>query len=134
MAQEAQVPFTVESFYKFVREKKIMGAECNKCGTLILPPRPMCPKCFSKDLKWKESPLKGKLLTYTVIHVSPQQFQTMAPYAVGIIELENGAQLPGMIKGVAINQIKVGMSLTIAFEDTPATTTWPQWTRYHFKP
>lgn len=127
-------PFTIESFYKFVKEKKIMGAQCNKCGHLILPPRPMCPKCFSKDLKWKESPKQGKLLTYTVIHVSPQQFQSLAPYAVGIIELENGTHLPGMVKDVPIDEIEVGMSLTIDFEDSLATTTWPQWPRYYFKP
>jgi uncharacterized OB-fold protein len=130
------IAFTIESFYKFVKEKKLMGAQCNKCGNLILPPRPMCPKCFSKDLAWKESPKQGKLLTYTVIHVSPQQFQSLTPYAVGIVELGNGAHLVGMIKGVAIDQIKIGMNLTLSVEDAPATATtaWPQWSRYHFKP
>jgi len=127
-------PFTIESFYKFVKEKKIMGAQCNKCGQIILPPRPMCPKCFSKDLKWKENPKKGKLLTYTVIHVSPQQFQSLAPYIAGIIELENGTHLPGMVKGVPIDEIKIGMSLIVDFEDSLATTAWPQWPRYYFKP
>ncbi len=128
------IPFTIESFYKFVKEKKIMGAQCNKCGQIILPPRPMCPKCFSKDLKWKESPKQGRLLTYTVIHVSPQQFQSLAPYAVGIVELENGAHLPGIIKGITVDQIKVGMNLTIDFQDASATIAWPQWPRYYFKP
>ena len=128
------IPFTIESFYKFVKEKKIMGAQCNKCGQIILPPRPMCPKCFSKDLKWKESSKQGRLLTYTVIHVSPQQFQSLAPYAVGIIELENGMHLPGMVKDVPIDEIKVGMSLTVDFEDSLATTAWSQWPRYYFKP
>jgi len=128
-----EIPFTTESFYKFVKEKKLMGAKCNKCGNIILPPRPMCPNCLSKDLKWTENPLTGKLLTYTVIHVSPQQFQTMAPYAVGIVELENGAHLPGIIKGTPTDQIKIGMDLTLDFEETPATTTWPQWPRYYFK-
>ena len=128
------IPFTIESFYKFVKEKKIMGAQCNKCGQIILPPRPMCPKCFSKDLKWKESSKQGRLLTYTVIHVSPQQFQSLAPYAVGIVELDNGAHLPGMIKGITVDQIKVGMNLTIDVEDALATTAWPQWPRYYFKP
>lgn len=127
-------PFTIESFYKFVKEKKIMGAQCNKCGQIILPPRPMCPKCFSKDLKWKESPKQGKLLTYTVIYVSPQQFQSLAPYVVGIIELENGMYLPGMVKDVPIDEIKIGMSLTVDFEDFLATTAWSQWPRYWFKP
>jgi uncharacterized OB-fold protein len=135
MAQE-QIPFTIESFYKFVKEKKLMAAQCNKCGTVILPPRPMCPKCFSKDLTWKENPKRGKLLTYTVIHVSPQQFQSLTPYAVGIVELENGAHLVGIIKDAAIDQIEIGMNLIVDFEDTTtsATTAWPQWSRYYFKP
>jgi hypothetical protein len=93
----------------------------------------MCPKCLSKDLEWKESPKQGKLLTYTVIHVSPQQFQSLAPYAVGIVKLENGAHLAGMIKGIALDQIKVGMDLTIDFEDASTTTEWPQWQRYYFR-
>jgi hypothetical protein len=127
------MPFTIESFYRFVKEKKIMGAQCSKCGQLILPPRPMCPKCLSKDLEWKESLKQGKLLTYTVIHVSPQQFQSLAPYAVGIVELENDARLAGMIKGIALDQIKVGMNLTIDFEEASTTTKWPQWPRYYFR-
>jgi uncharacterized OB-fold protein len=132
---EETTPFTIESFYKFVKEKKIMGAQCNKCGTTTLPPRPMCPKCFSQDLKWKEMPKEGKLLTYTVIHVCPQQFQSLAPYAVGVVELADGAHLPGMIKGVAMDKIKIDMKLAVDFEETPTTAaTWPQWTRYYFKP
>jgi len=130
---EETAPFTIESFYKFVKEGKIMGAQCNKCGHVALPPRPMCPKCLSKYLTWKENPKQGKLLTYTVIHVSPQQFQQLAPYAVGIVELENGARLPGIIKGVSPEQIKVGMNLTIGFEEAKPEG-WPQWPRYHFKP
>lgn len=128
-----ELPFTTESFYKFIREKKLMGVKCIKCGQITLPPRPMCPNCLSKDLKWIESPLKGKLLTYTVIHVSPQQFQSLAPYAVGVVELENGTHIPGIIKGIPLDQIKIGMGLTVNFEDTPTTTAWPQWPRYHFK-
>jgi len=127
------IPFTTESFYKYVKEKKIMGAQCRKCGQLILPPRPMCPKCLSRDLQWKESPRRGRLLTYTVIHVSPQQFQSLAPYAVGIIELENGAHLVGMVKGVDVDQIKVGMELTVDFEDASTNVEWPQWSRYYFR-
>jgi len=131
---EETVPFTIESFYKFVKERKIMGALCNKCGALILPPKPMCTKCFSRDLKWKEIPKQGKLLTYTVIHVCPQQFQSLAPYAVGIVELEDDAYLPGMIKDVTMEQIKVGMNLTVEFEETQTSQGWPQWPRYYFKP
>lgn len=127
-------PFTIESFYKFIEEGKLLGAKCSKCGKLLVPPKPMCPECFSKDLKWKELPKQGKLLTYTVIHVSPKKFQQLAPYAVGIIELEEGARLPGMMRNVDLDKIKVGMNLAVYVDKGQISEEWPQWPRYYFKP
>ena len=131
---ETTLPFTIESFYRFVKEGKLMGARCDKCGQILVPPRPMCPNCFSKDLSWKELPRQGKLLTYTIIHVSPKQFQSMAPYAVGIVKFEEGAQLPGALRNVALDAVKVGMNLTVDFEKETTSEEWPQWPRYYFKP
>ncbi|MFP3985440.1 MAG: Zn-ribbon domain-containing OB-fold protein [Candidatus Bathyarchaeia archaeon] len=131
---EEQRPFTIESFYKFVKEEKLMGAKCNQCGQLLVPPKPMCPTCFSKNLSWKELPKKGKLLTYTVIHVAPKRFQHLTPYAVGIVKLEEDAQLPGIIKNVHPDKLRVGMTLAIGFEKEPPTEEWPQWPKHHFKP
>lgn len=127
-------PFTIESFYNFVKQGKLMGAKCDKCGQILVPPKPMCPNCFSKQLGWTELPQQGKLLTYTVIHISPKQFQSMAPYAVGIVTFGEGAQLPGVIRNVALDAIKVGMPLTVDFEKDVIPTEWPQWPRYYFRP
>jgi uncharacterized OB-fold protein len=129
-----QEPFTIEQFYEHILQGKLMGGKCRKCGKVHLPPRPLCDRCFSGEFEWTELPSKGKLLTYTVIHVAPTQFQEMAPYAVGIVQLESGVKIPGMIKGVAAEQIKIGMPLTIDFGTRAASQQWPQWPRYHFKP
>lgn len=126
-------PFTIEQFYKFVSERKLMAAKCKKCGTMLLPPRPMCTKCFSSDLEWVELKNKGKLLTYTVIHVSSKQFESLIPYAVGIVKLEDGPKLPGMIQDIEPEKISVGMSLEVDF-DTTIPSEWPTWPRYFFKP
>jgi uncharacterized OB-fold protein len=132
MSEEAT--FTIEEFYRHILQGKLTGGKCKKCGKIHLPPRPLCDNCFSNRFEWVELPHNGKLLTYTVIHVAPTQFQGMAPYAVGIVELEDGSRIPGMIRGVAPEQIKVGMPLTIDFGTCAATQAWPQWPRYFFKP
>jgi len=136
MAEQQPQDFTIEQFYKNIGQKRLMGGKCRKCGKIHLPPRPLCDKCFSTEFEWVELPKTGRLLTYTIIHVAPTYFQNMAPYAVGIVQLENGVKIPGMIKDVPHDKIKVGMSLKIEFEETPQTqqTQWPQWPRYHFKP
>ncbi len=129
-----QEQFTIEQLCKYMSQGKLMGGKCKKCGKLHFPPRPLCNSCFSKDFTWTELPKNGKLLTYTIIHVAPPQFQIMAPYAMGIVQLDNGLKVPGMIKDAPFDQIKIGMKLSLVFEACTPTAQWPQWTRYHFKP
>jgi hypothetical protein len=126
--------FTIEQLYKCMNQGKLMGGKCKKCGKIHFPPRPLCDECFSKEFEWVEMPMKGKLLTYTVIHIAPAQFQTMAPYAMGIVEVENGLKISGMIKEVALDHLKIGMPLKLAFEACQPTQQWPQWPRYYFEP
>ncbi len=133
---EVQPHFGIESFYRFVGEGKLMAAKCKRCGELMLPPRTICPNCIGKDLSWIELKANGKLLAYTLIHVAPKQFETLAPYAVGIVKLDDGPQLLGMIRGVEVEKLKVDMSLTVEFEKTSNTggAQWPAWSRYYFRP
>ncbi|MBS7606627.1 Zn-ribbon domain-containing OB-fold protein [Candidatus Bathyarchaeota archaeon] len=131
MSEAAQ--FTIEQFYRFIAEKKIMAVKCENCGKILIPPRPLCPNCLSTSLKWIQLKGRGKLLTYTVIHVAPEKFQHLVPYIFGIVELDEGVRLPGIIQGVKPEDLKIGMTLEIDFKvDIPQT--WPQWPRYFFKP
>jgi uncharacterized protein len=127
-------PFTIEQFYKYMQQGKLMAGKCLKCGKIHLPPRPLCDNCYSKKFEWLQISGKGTLLTYTVIHVSTAQFQPLTPYAVGIVQLDNGLKIPGMINGVSQEQLKVGMELTLDFGSCSTTQTWPVWQRYCFKP
>jgi uncharacterized OB-fold protein len=130
----AQEPFTIEQFYKYLGQQKLMAGKCIKCGKIHLPPRPMCDNCFSQDFEWVSVSGKGKLVTYTVIHVAPEQFQNLTPYAVGIVQLENGLKIPGMIQDTSQEQLKIGMDLNLDFGTCSTPNQWPQWPRYCFKP
>ena len=127
------LPFTIEQFYKFIGERKLMAVKCRSCATLFIPPKNVCPRCFSTELEWTKLEEKGRLLTYTVIHVPPKQFQPEAPYAVGIIKLEEGLHLLGMIRGIKPEEIKVGINLIVDF-DTDMPSQWPMWPHYFFRP
>ncbi len=123
----------VENFYMFCTERKIMGVKCRRCGAIICPPRTLCPKCLANELDWTELKGRGKLLTYTIIQFPPTQFQGLAPYAVGIVKLEQGPQLSGMIKNVKLEDLRIGMDIQVDF-DTTLPKEWPRWPRYFFKP
>jgi uncharacterized OB-fold protein len=125
-------PPTIESFYRSCAERKLMGVKCTRCKKVTVPPRSLCPHCGNGDMNWTELPSRGRLVTYTVIHVPPSQFQELAPYAVGIVEFTEGARLPGMIRDVKPENLKIGMELQTEFEAT-VPSEWPQWPRYFFR-
>jgi uncharacterized OB-fold protein len=127
------IPFTIEQFDKFLSQKRIMAGKCKKCGKIHLPPRLLCDKCFNDQFTWQEISGKGRLITYTVIHIAPVQFQSQAPYAVGIIQLEEGLKLPGIIDGIPHEQLKIGMELKIVFAQCETDQSWPKWPRYYFQ-
>jgi uncharacterized OB-fold protein len=124
---------TIESFYKFCTERRLMGLKCRGCGKVTVPPRSACAYCGGADLAWTELSGRGKLISYTVLHFAPAQFQQMAPYAVGIVEFPENVRLMGMVRNAAFENLTVGMDLQVDF-DTAVSKEWPQWPRYFFKP
>ena len=119
-------PFNDNSYEEFLKEDKIMGAKCKKCGALSLPPRPLCVSCFGRDLEWVQFRGVGKLAAFTSIVVAPpfmakEGFGRNNPYVVGVVELEEGNNIVGRIVGVDAKnpeEIKVGSPLKAEFIHT----------------
>ncbi len=129
---DGKISPTIENFYKFCLERKLMAVKCKKCNTIFVPPRPFCSECYSSNLVWIELKGKGVLLTYSIVHVPPPQFESLAPYAVGIVKLEEKVSLPGTIKVKKIEDLEIGMELIVDFETLPKKT-WLGRTRYYFR-
>ena len=127
-----KIPQTIEQFYSFLAQEKLMATKCTDCKSLYILPRSVCAKCLSKNLVWSEIGRKGKLLTYTVIYIGPPKFQEQVPYVYGIIELEDGPRLPGVIRNVSLDSVEIGMDLIVDF-DTKVDEEWPRWARYFFR-
>lgn len=116
-------PISTISFNQFLNEEKLMGSRCKKCGSIYLPPRPICIKCYSSDMEWVEMKGKGKLAAFTCIHVGPpwmveQGYDRNHPYCSGVVELEVGVKIDARIEEVDANKpetISIGLPLTVTF-------------------
>ena len=116
-------PFNDHSYEQFLKEEKIMGSKCKKCGALALPPRPICVSCLGSELEWVQFRGVGKLAAFTSIVVAPptmakEGFGKNNPYVVGVVELEEGAKIVARITGVDAKkpeEIKVGTPLKAEF-------------------
>ncbi|MBN2198254.1 MAG: Zn-ribbon domain-containing OB-fold protein [Candidatus Aminicenantes bacterium] len=100
------------------------AGRCKNCGFVAFPPRVICPRCRGREFDTVVLPDQGKLLTYTVIRVPPQPFADQAPYAVGIVELENGVRVTAQIVDIEFDRLQVGLQVKTEFrrvsDDGPA--------------
>ena len=94
---------------------RLEAAKCTKCEQIQFPARLICPECGHREFEKIFLKRTGKLLTYTVIHVAPSQFTDQVPYAVGIIELDDGGRLLAQIADCSKEDLKTGMPLRIEF-------------------
>jgi hypothetical protein len=116
-------PFTIDSFFSFFTEKKLMASRCEECGALWLPPRPVCLKCHGTEMEWAELEGRGKIVAFTVIGVGSMMMVNAGygrdnPYCVGVVQLEEGPRISAQILGVDVahpENIKIGTPVTVDF-------------------
>jgi hypothetical protein len=114
---------TGEAFYQFLDEEKLMGGRCQSCGALHLPPRALCPACYSDKLEWEQISGKGKLVAFTTVHIAPTAmieagYGRKNPYCTGIVQLDEGPSISAQITGVdpaAPEEIEIGAPVRVAF-------------------
>lgn len=77
-------------------------------GFVSLPRRFIDPISHSKDFEKIILSGKGKILSYTIIHISSNQLKYLTPYAVAIIETDEGARLTAMMTDSNFDDLKIG--------------------------
>lgn len=102
---------------------RLQGKKCQDCGNLSFPPRLVCPKCKSRNCEPYEFKGRGKLYSYTTIFQAPDRFDQMAPYMVGLIDLEEGERITAQLTDVVPEEVHIGMELEMVirqiYEDGP---------------
>jgi uncharacterized OB-fold protein len=74
---------------------------CDACGTWRHPPRVLCPSCGSDAASFQPVSGRGTVFSWTVTHqaVDPA-FAGHLPYAVLVVELEEGPRVVGNLVGM----------------------------------
>lgn len=98
-------------------EGKLRFLRCERDGTWIHPPSPVCPTCLSKDIGVATASGRGVVHTYT-INQQPWIPGFDPPYVIAIIELEEqpGLRLTTNIAGCEPDDVHIGMPVQVVFE------------------
>ncbi len=113
-------------FWEGVEEGELRIQRCSACQELRHPPRPMCPRCQSLDWDYALSSGNGEVYSFIVHHHPPVHgFET--PFAIAVVELEEGTRIVGNLPGVPPEKVQVGMPVEVAFVQIDNEWTLPQW-------
>ena len=110
---------SIEAYQKFIEEENFHAYKCVDCGMVIAPPTGTCYGCGSTSMEWTEVSGRGKLVSFTVIHIASEEFQDEVPYYVAIVELEEGTRVTSRLKGFDPNtpeEIVLGTPVVIDYE------------------
>jgi uncharacterized protein len=100
-AKVSEPKLTVKEFNEAIRAGRIEGCKCRNCGHKQIDIMEFCPNCHKGDLEKVQFSNQGKVVTYTIQQVAPEQFMNEIPYAWAIIELEDGPRVTGWIPFIA---------------------------------
>lgn len=98
----------IKKYYDGLRDRKLIGIKCRKCGKYTFPPTSACEHCGSFDFDWVEMSGKAKLLlvSHNITPAPNPRFTPIAPYAYGHVQLEEGVFIQAIISDIPVD-IKV---------------------------
>jgi uncharacterized OB-fold protein len=91
------------------------AVRCKKCQALFFPKRLICTECGAREFEVLCLSGRGTLVTFTITQVAPEGFVDQVPYAVGIVEMEEGVRVMGQITDCDPNDLKIGDSMVTQF-------------------
>jgi uncharacterized OB-fold protein len=106
-----------QPFWDATRERRLVLQRCDACASLVWYPRAFCPGCLSEDLHWVEVSGLGTVYAVSVHHRAPApELKAMVPYALALVDLDDGARLMTDVVGCDAGEVHVGQRVRATWE------------------
>lgn len=122
METPTQLPVPVanadsQPYWAAARENRLVIRKCKSCSQLHFMPRHLCPHCWSDQLEWVDAKGSGSVHSFTIVHrASDPAFAPLVPYAVALIELDEGPRMMANVVGAGALDVQIGDRVQVIFE------------------
>jgi uncharacterized OB-fold protein len=106
---------TARGWREYPQRYRYEAAVCTKCSKWHFPPRLVCDKCGGEEFQTKTMQRTGKILTHTIIRVPPAPFKDQSPYALAVIEMDDGPRLTAQVVDWKEGQLTTGQKIKLEF-------------------
>ncbi len=113
---------TATRFFVSLRDdRKIIAPKCGACGTVFLPPRKVCPACFTDNEEWVEISDEGTLVSYSIARRPFEAIpkEKKLPVIWGMIKLDGAdTALLHYLDEMKPEEAEIGMRVKAVFADS----------------
>jgi uncharacterized OB-fold protein len=114
------------AFFEALKEHRILGCKCARCGEVSVPPKSFCEPCFVPVEDLVDVGSTGTIEAVTVV-TAPFAGSPPVPYAVAYVRLDGAtSSIANYVRAVDLSdlgqlpaQLKVGAPVTVVFGQQP---------------
>ena len=115
-------------YWEGTRVGELRLQRCGNCGKYRFPANRWCPACRSDRSEWVATSGKGAIWSWCVFHKGYFEGFEL-PYAVVLVELDEGVRMYSNIVDVAPADLRVGMRVRAVFDKATDAVTLVKFAR-----
>jgi uncharacterized OB-fold protein len=113
-------------FWEAAHRHELVAQRCVDCGAFRFPAREVCSRCLSRRVEWERVSGRGRVFSIAIMHQANHPwFASHAPYAVVVVELEEGTRMLSSLVEREPGAIEIGMPVEVTFEDVSPEISLP---------
>lgn len=121
------VGVAIGRFLSELKNGKIIGRKCRKCGRVMVPPRMFCELCFRPTDEWVFIRDTGRVNTFSIAYLATDASRLKKPLLPFVVELDGASPGMGFLHLLGEiepkpEKIKVGMAVKAVWKSEKERT------------
>lgn len=114
-------------FWRGLHDGRLLLQHCTDCGHVQYYQQATCRACGRENLVHRAASGRGKVHSFSVVHRAPgPAFKADIPYAVLLVELEEGPRMISTFTGGAPDEVTFDLDVVLTLEPINEEITLPR--------
>lgn len=115
------------AYWRGLSEGKLLLQHCSDCGHAQFYQQAVCRQCGSANIQHKAASGRGTVYSFSVVHRAPgPAFKGDVPYAVLLVQLEEGPRMISSFAGADPASVSFDMPVELVCDAIDAELTLPR--------
>ena len=116
-----------QAYWQGLRQGKLLLQHCADCGHVQFYQQAICRRCGGEHITHRPASGRGTVHSFSVVHRAPgPAFRQATPYAVLLVELEEGPRMISSLSDGDPEQVVFDMKVELVCEPVDSQITLPR--------